>query len=166
MHGQQKKTEKLREFSQRLKSRMVRLDVQQNELAERLGIEPGAVSNWINARNMPKGKNLRKLAQELHCDGWWLRGGESAQPTTRPSPLPDAPGAAAPQDELRRKALEHLNLVFDECGGDLEKMTWTYVELKRRFALSGGATVSSYKVSDEHRKAIAAAEQVVDDGNA
>ena len=51
------------------------------------------------------------------------------------------------------------------CAGDLEKMTWTYVELKRRFALSAGAGVSSYKVSDEDRKAIEAAERVVDGGN-
>ena len=165
MSGQQKKPEKLREFSQRLKSRMLRLDVQQNELAERLGLEPGAVSNWINARNMPKGKNLRKLAQELHCDGWWLKGGEGSQPHEAPSALRDAAGSPAPHDEMRRKATEHLNRVFDECAGDLEKMIWTYVELKRRFALSAGAAVSSYKVSDEDRKAIEAAERVVDGGN-
>jgi transcriptional regulator with XRE-family HTH domain len=165
MRSQQKKTEKLRQFSQRLKSRMLRLDVQQNELAERLGIEPGAVSNWINARNMPKGRNLRKLAQELHCDGWWLRGEEVSEHAASPA-LRDAPSTLAPQDELRRKAMEYLSRVFDECGGDLERLTWTWVELKRRFPLSKSERVSSYKVSDEHRQAIAAAEQVVDDGNA
>ncbi len=141
---------------------MLRLDVQQNELAERLGIEPGAVSNWINARNMPKGRNLRKLAQELRCDGWWLRGEEIGEDSPA---LRDAP-APAPRDDLRRKAMEHLSQVFDECGGDLERMTWTYVELKRRFPLSERPGVSSYKVSDEHRQAIEAAEQVVDDGHA
>src|SRR5262249_4661703 len=131
--------------------RMLRLDIQQNELADKLGLQPGAISNWITGRNMPKGKSLRKLAAELHCEGWWLRvGGTSVKGAPGPA------GAGTPQDEIRRKAKAYVDKLLDACRGDLEKMTWTYVEFQQRFPV-GGRKPSSYKVSEEHKKAIAAA---------
>ena len=68
-------------FSQRLRSRMSRLGVQANELAEKLEVTPGAVSNWMNGTNEAKGKNLRQLAEALRCDAHWLATGETDKPS-------------------------------------------------------------------------------------
>jgi transcriptional regulator with XRE-family HTH domain len=64
-------------FALRLKSRMQRLGVQANELAEKIGVTPGAVSNWMNGVNEAKGSNLRKLAEVLRCDPHWLVTGDT-----------------------------------------------------------------------------------------
>lgn len=77
MGSQQKSSEKFSEgFSQRLRSRMARLGIQANEIAEKVGVEPGAVSNWTTGVNEAKGKNLRKLADILSCTPEWLATGE------------------------------------------------------------------------------------------
>lgn len=72
--GQQKNTEKLRVFSERLRTRMARLSLQANEVAEKLGVEPSAVSNWMAGKNLAKGENMRKLTGLLECSATWLLG--------------------------------------------------------------------------------------------
>lgn len=64
-------------FAQRLRARMSRLGIQANELAEKIGVTPGAVGNWMSGGNEAKGRNLRKLAGALNCDAMWLSHGES-----------------------------------------------------------------------------------------
>ena len=74
--SQQKKSEKLRLFSERFKSALGRWNFQDNEIAEKVGVEPSAISNWRQGRNMAKGKNLRRLAEVLDCRPGWLLGEE------------------------------------------------------------------------------------------
>lgn len=74
---------------------MARLGIQANELADKVGLTPGAIGNWMTGLNEAKGKNLRKLAEALGCNPLWLSGGESPEitydtPTLREdSPEPD-----------------------------------------------------------------------------
>ena len=75
---QQKTSEKLRIFSERFKAALERSNFhfQDNEIAEKVGVEPSAISNWRQGRNMAKGKNLRRLAEVLNCRTGWLLGGK------------------------------------------------------------------------------------------
>src|SRR3954469_16246434 len=72
--SQQKKSEKLRIFSERFKSALRKSNLQDNEIAEKLGVAPSAISNWRQGLNMAKGKNLRRLAEVLQCGTGWLLG--------------------------------------------------------------------------------------------
>ena len=74
--SQQIKSEKLRIFSERFKSALRRSNFQDNEIAEKLGVAPSAISNWRQGLNMAKGKNLRRLAELLNCRPGWLLGEE------------------------------------------------------------------------------------------
>lgn len=75
--GQQKFTEKSSNFSERLKFRLERLGMQQTTLAEKVGVSPSAISNWIKGDNEAKGDNLQRLADALGVDVWWLSGGDA-----------------------------------------------------------------------------------------
>src|SRR6267143_2114288 len=77
--SQQKKSEKLRLFSERFKSALGKWNFQDNEIAEKVGVEPSAISNWRQGRNMAKGKNLRRLAEVLDCRPRWLSGEEGSE---------------------------------------------------------------------------------------
>lgn len=79
MNRQQETKDKVRIFSQRLAARAGRLGLQQNEIAEKIGVEPAAVSNWWRGANAAKGKNLRRLADVLQCDADWLLGESDTQ---------------------------------------------------------------------------------------
>ena len=72
--SQQKKSEKLRVFSERFKSALRKSNFQDNEIAEKLRVAPSAISNWRQGLNMAKGKNLRRLAELLKCRPGWLLG--------------------------------------------------------------------------------------------
>jgi transcriptional regulator with XRE-family HTH domain len=74
--SQQLKSEKLRIFSERFKSALRRSNFQDNEIAEKMGVAPSAISNWRQGLNMAKGKNLRRLAEVLNCRPGWLLGEE------------------------------------------------------------------------------------------
>src|SRR5712672_3286385 len=74
--SQQKKSEKLRLFSERFKYALGKWNFQDNEIARKVGVEPSAISNWRQGRNMAKGKNLRRLAEVLNCRTGWLLGGK------------------------------------------------------------------------------------------
>ena len=77
--SQQKKSEKLRFFSERFKAALARANFQDNEIAQKVGVEPSAISNWRQGRNMAKGRNLRRLAEVLKCPPGWLLGEESSE---------------------------------------------------------------------------------------
>ena len=72
--SQQKKSEKLRIFSERFKSALRKSSFQDNEIAEKMRVAPSAISNWRQGLNMAKGKNLRRLAELLKCRPGWLLG--------------------------------------------------------------------------------------------
>lgn len=71
---QQENIEKLRLFSERVRSRLARLGLQDNEVAEKLGVSPGAVGNWKAGRNFAVGETLRALADLLGASVAWLKG--------------------------------------------------------------------------------------------
>jgi transcriptional regulator with XRE-family HTH domain len=73
--SQQIKSEKLRLFSERFRSALRSSNFQDNEIAEKMGVAPSAISNWRQGLNMAKGKNLRRLAELLQCHPSWLLGG-------------------------------------------------------------------------------------------
>src|ERR1700694_3906365 len=79
--SQQKKSEKLRIFSERFKSALRKSNFQDNEIAEKMRVAPSAISNWRQGLNMAKGKNLRRLAEVLNCRPGWLLGEEENEDT-------------------------------------------------------------------------------------
>ena len=74
--SQQIKSEKLRLFSERFKSALRSSNFQDNEIAEKMGVAPSAISNWRQGLNRAKGKNLRRLAELFNCRPGWLLGEE------------------------------------------------------------------------------------------
>jgi transcriptional regulator with XRE-family HTH domain len=79
--SQQIKSEKLRIFSERFRSALRSSNFQDNEIAEKMGVAPSAISNWRQGLNMAKGKNLRRLAALLNCRPGWLSGQEDNEYT-------------------------------------------------------------------------------------
>jgi len=82
--GQQKKSERLRIFSERFRSALRRSNFQDNEIAEKIGVAPSAISNWRQGLNMAKGKNLRRVAELLNCRPGWFLGEEDNGDATVP----------------------------------------------------------------------------------
>lgn len=103
--------------------------IQANELALKIGVEPGAVGNWMNGANLAKGRNLRKLAAALNRTPEYFLGTAYPPHTTHPADVNDV----GPEESVRRKAHGHLDRVLDACEHDQEKLVWTYVELKNQF---------------------------------
>lgn len=97
VESQQKSSEKLRLFSERLRSRIARLGLQQNELAEKVGVEPGAVGNWVKGLNAARGEHLRRVAEVLGVEVGWLSGEQE---------LRESEGGYGTAEEWRAKALE------------------------------------------------------------
>jgi transcriptional regulator with XRE-family HTH domain len=122
--SQQNNTEKFSLFSGRLRARLAKLGIQQNELADRVGVSPGAVNNWLSGVNAAKGKHLRRLADVLNCDAHWLSGDESPTPHEQ---------EGAVQAEVRLKCHRYIDQLLDNCHGDTDSMTWVLVELKKHF---------------------------------
>src|SRR5437016_2112774 len=100
---QQKTSEKLRIFSERFKAALEKstFHFQDNEIAEKVGVEPSAISSWRQGRNMAKGKNLRRLAEVLKCRPGWLLGEESLEEAGAALPHPSSDG----DDRWRHRAL-------------------------------------------------------------
>lgn len=61
-------------FNERLISAMDRLGIKQIELANRTGIAPGTLSNYMQGKYKAKGENLRKIADALNVNPAWLDG--------------------------------------------------------------------------------------------
>lgn len=46
----------------------------QARLAETIGVDRTAVNHWVTDRNEPRGENLRRLIEALHCSTDYLYG--------------------------------------------------------------------------------------------
>lgn len=99
------------------------MNLQANEVAEKLGVEPSAVSNWTGGVNMAKGKNLRELGKVLEVDPNWLLGtmGDDETPVSfREDPPkyqtrePSNPEAAGWKERAltAEKKLQHVSSVL------------------------------------------------------
>jgi transcriptional regulator with XRE-family HTH domain len=98
---------------------MLRLGLQNNELASRLDISPSAVSNWLKGRNAPIGATLRQLATELGCSIAYLHG-EEAEPST-PVMKEQAPPWPTPEHQarishMRRAAIDEIREIQDRMA--------------------------------------------------
>ena len=54
-------------FSRRLKNRMHRFGISQEELSDRTGISKTMLSRYMNGKASPSGDNIERLARALHC---------------------------------------------------------------------------------------------------
>lgn len=135
MLSQQKNSEKLREiFKQRLRSVMQRRGIQSNELAEKLGVSEGAVSNWMNGRNFAKGRNLRDLADFTGCPREWFF--EAADYDFDPAISAPAQAREEPAPAVSREnCMTHLEKFLDTCENDPARIGWTSVVLRETFPL-------------------------------
>src|SRR5712672_1527243 len=111
--SQQKKSEKLRLFSERFKYALGKWNFQDNEIARKVGVEPSAISNWRQGRNMAKGKNLRRLAQVLDCRPDWLSGEETSMDLAGPG----KPRTSERKDSWHRRAINAEKKLADLRGG-------------------------------------------------
>ena len=57
----------MQEFSMRLYKAILHSRIPQKEVAERAGISPSALSNYLSRRNTPTIANIRKLCNILDC---------------------------------------------------------------------------------------------------
>ncbi len=90
-------------WSSRVKSRMKKLDMTQEELARKMGITRGAITHYLSGRRVPPLLQFQKLAAILKADPAWLQFGtpieskqnsqkivtkkEKSVPTQRPIPV-------------------------------------------------------------------------------
>ena len=108
--SQQKKSEKLRVFSERFKSALRKSNFQDNEIAAKMGVAPSAISNWRQGLNMAKGKNLRRLAELLKCRPGWLLGEEEQE---------DAGVMSRAQPPYGRETWQQRALIAEKKLGEL-----------------------------------------------
>lgn len=66
----------MNEFATRLKKIMFLKGIKQIALAEKIGVNKGNVSRWMNGENVPYGENLTKLAAALGVSVDYLLGEE------------------------------------------------------------------------------------------
>ncbi|MDR0917293.1 MAG: helix-turn-helix domain-containing protein [Oscillospiraceae bacterium] len=50
-----------------IKAMRLRANLQQNELAAKLGVDQSSVSYWETGKTMPRSDSLRKIADVLNC---------------------------------------------------------------------------------------------------
>lgn len=78
-------------FSERLKERMLLLDTKAIDIARKLSLSRGTVSQWVNGIAEPKGSNASRLAALLRCNVNWLMNGKGTaekmpEPELEPGP--------------------------------------------------------------------------------
>lgn len=95
--SQQKNAEKKRVFGIRLRTRCEKLSIQQNELAQHVGVKPSAIGGWMRGEYLPTGKNMRKLTERLGVSAEWLLGKETAA-----DDAPTLPKLHEPQEQRRK----------------------------------------------------------------
>ena len=65
-------------FQDRLSEQMAAADIKAVEIARKLKISKGTVSQWCTGLNKPRGENAVKLAKALRCNVSWLMEGKGS----------------------------------------------------------------------------------------
>ncbi|MDN3390892.1 S24 family peptidase [Pseudoalteromonas sp. APC 3691] len=65
-------------FQDRLTEQMAAVDIKAVEIARKLKISKGTVSQWCTGLNKPRGENAVKLAKALRCNVSWLMEGKGS----------------------------------------------------------------------------------------
>lgn len=81
-------------FAERLKERMDTQRIKAIDIATRLGVSRGTVSQWVNGIAEPRGGNASQVAAMLRCNMTWLMHGRGA---------PDKSVELEPGPELKRE---------------------------------------------------------------
>lgn len=146
---QEEKCRQLHIFSDRLKSRRLRLGLSQESLAINSKTGARSVVAWEQGKNLPNGIKLNQLADALGVTASWLLGEDSTEVATGESRLPmrTYPAAASSVYSLREEVsgsgpateeqcMEHLRRFLETCERDASKIGWTKIELQESFPLN------------------------------
>ena len=101
------------ERGRRIRELIEKTGVRQTWLAERLGVSPEAVGNWISGRTGISPQNRERLAEALGVDGAYIEFG------TKPSDPPDTP-SPTPQSDRAILDSEPV-LLLGTMGPDLSR---------------------------------------------
>lgn len=134
--SQQKKTEKMSVFSDRLKSIRARRGLSQADLARILGVSTGNVGNWESKRSLPSNKSLGNIAAKLSVSTSFLIGEEDhvSEVLKEVSPGYKLPGNArltGPHIEYSKQKVPVISWAAAGRGGnfsDLEGQIDEYME--------------------------------------
>lgn len=74
-------------FAKRLYEALERADINQSELARRLGVRPQSVQAWVAGESEPRGYRFENLAKTLGVSEYWLKTG-LAQDAVQEPPAP------------------------------------------------------------------------------
>lgn len=119
-------------FSERLVTRRNRLNLSQEDLAEKADVSPNSVSAWERGVNPPKLAMLQKLSSVLGVSVAWLMGQDEQLVSEATAPF--SPSEAA----CRR----HFEDYLKTCEGDAARLGWTQVVLQEQFPLDRWAARS------------------------
>lgn len=70
-----------RAIGSRIAERMAELDINQPDLARRMGVTNQAVSKWVRGEALPSGRRLPDLAAQLQCSVAWILTGAASTRT-------------------------------------------------------------------------------------
>jgi transcriptional regulator with XRE-family HTH domain len=153
--SQLKKEKYMQVFVQRLIGGRNRKGLTQTELAKELGVHLRSIQNWEGGLTEPRGKDLRKLSTVLDLSIPFLLGMEDdgvlrVQTASSHRTVKFA--------ELRQRVHEYLDKVLDECRGDEHRISWTFVELRKKFPVTNSGVdavaadiLSGEEASGSHR---------------
>ena len=115
-------------FVQRLVGGRNRKGLTQTELARQMGVHLRSIQNWEGGITEPRGKDLRKLSEVLELSIPFMLGMDESP--MGPGPRPMGYVAFEVGGEVRQRAHEYLEKLFDACDGDRDRQAWTLVELE------------------------------------
>jgi transcriptional regulator with XRE-family HTH domain len=131
-------------FPMRLRGARVRRGWNQEDLAKALEVSKGSVGNWESGANIPTPAGLKRLADTLGVSIDFLLG------TT---------GEAG--SDARGKIHKYLDLVLDQFGEDVDRISWLFVELQKHFPIKGKSGGSSASSSASSQPWASAAEEAL-----
>jgi len=110
----------MKTLSERIKAQRTSLKLTQSDVAKKIGIARVSYTQWELGETNPKGENLLKLAQTLHCTPDWLVSGKG-----RPDDIHDNT-EAAPRlkglvpviNEVQAGAWTEIKTGFDEDANE------------------------------------------------
>lgn len=114
--------EHFRGFMRRVQLRMTQLDVNQSELARRIGVNHASVSGWMSGRFTPQLFAVLELPKALQCDGHWLLTGEGTPDKKPVAPAEEqAQGEIAALQGMQRYVEGQLEAVLKRVGKKAKK---------------------------------------------
>lgn len=117
---QEKKTEFLRIFSDRIKALRLRRGLSQEQLADLLGVRKGTVGNWESGQNGATIGRIRKIAKKLNVSCEYLVGNADEQPFS--DTLPTNWEGPSKGYSLKPKRVDELRDALIESSVSLDQL--------------------------------------------